>query len=40
VLELRFDVVFSVFVVFMVAVIARAALRLRALLSRRWRDEL
>jgi TRAP-type C4-dicarboxylate transport system permease small subunit len=40
VLELRFDVVFSVFVLFMVAVIARAALRLRALLSRRWRDEL
>ena len=40
VLELRFDVVFSVFIVFMVAVIARAAMRLRRLLSRRWKDAL
>ena len=40
VLELRFDLVFSVFIVFMVAVIARAAMRLRRLLSRRWKDAL
>ncbi len=40
VLELRFDLVFSVFIVFMVAVVVRAATRLRRLLSRRWKDAL
>ena len=37
-LELRFDLVFSVFLLFMIAVIVRSALQLRGLLSRRWRD--
>ena len=40
VLELRFDLVFSVFILFMVMVILRQALSLRKLLSRAWREHL
>ncbi len=40
VLELRFDLVFSVFLVFMLAVIVRAVVRVFALLGPRWRAHL
>lgn len=40
VLELRFDVVFSVFLAFMVAVVVRAVMRVRELLSKDWQDAL
>lgn len=39
-LELRFDVVFSVFLVFLVVAALRSALRVRALLSESWREHL
>lgn len=38
VLHLRFDLVFGVFLVFMIAVVVRAVLTLRALAGSRWRD--
>lgn len=40
VLKIRFDLVFAVFLIFMVAVIVRYAIRLWRLGSPRWRDEL
>ncbi len=40
VLELRFDLVFSVFLLFMIAVILRSALQLGRLFSRRWREHI
>lgn len=40
VLQLRFDYVYSVFLVFMLAVIARATLRLRGLLGRDWHEHI
>lgn len=40
VLEIRFDLVFSVFILFMVAVILRSGLTLRHLLSRSWREHI
>ena len=40
VLEIRFDLVFSVFMLFMVAVILRSGLTLRHLLSRSWREHI
>jgi TRAP-type C4-dicarboxylate transport system permease small subunit len=40
VLKIRFDWVFAVFLIFMVAVIVRYAIRLRRLAGRGWREEL
>ena len=40
VLEIRFDLVFSVFILFMIAVIVRAGLRMARLLREGWQNEL
>ena len=39
VLEIRFDIIFFCFLIFMVAVILRALYKIKCLLSAKWRDE-